>query len=185
MAHITKKDYKLYVESYKTIAKGTVTPIGEVSAWAENEKFYGEMEAWAWLIDSLIPDWFPLNYVQGGFIAIVKKVYEVQVENRVWKAIDTGNASWLKIEQTITWAQGEINNAVTNMKNRIETDIINPIKAQTADLQAKIAQATAQLSNVDRLIEDAKKTLTTHEIRLADLEAQIKNNPLKKLFNLG
>lgn len=170
MAKITQKNYKDYVATYP----GAVTPLGDVFGWAEGEKFYWEMEAWAELIDSLMPDWWPIGDIQNLLISIVQGVYDNQAENRVWKGIDAGNGVWNKINDTIAWAQNQINNAVNDMRNKIDSEIIAPIRDKVdRELKPALEQAQQKINEFQGKVNDFQNSIGNMNGQLDDFDGRI------------
>jgi chaperonin cofactor prefoldin len=107
---------------------GSTDDFCRLFGWANYLRFYAEMEAWCSFIDALLPDWWPIDVIQGTLISVVKALHDNQAWVAYWKGLDFGNAAEKKIEQTITWAKDQINNAVADMRNRIDNEIIKPIR---------------------------------------------------------
>jgi hypothetical protein len=166
-----------WVKSYESLGyggSGTVDPVSKVFGWANHERFYAEMEAWCFFIDTLCPDFWPLSEVQNIFIAIVRAIYKREAQSAYYKGLDQGRAIVKQVEGVVDWATKSISGAVSDLQARVEREFINPLRTQAADLQNKINAASAQLGELNRLIADAKKALQTHEIRLQQLEAKAK-----------
>lgn len=175
MAKLTQKNYEDYVTTYDTKVHGTVTPLGKVFGWAEGEKFYWEMEAWAELIDSLMPDWWPIGDIQNLLISIVQGVYDNQAENRVWKGIDAGNSVWFKVSDTITWAQNQISNAVNDMRNRIDSEIIAPIRDRVErEIKPALDQAQKQINDFQAKVNDFQNSIGNMNGQLGSFDEQIR-----------
>ncbi len=173
MTHITQKNYKDYVATYPL--GRAVTPLGDVFGWAEGEKFYWQMEAWAELIDSLFPDWWPIGDIQNLLISVVQGVYNNQAENRVWKGIDVGNSIWYKIDDTITWAQNQITNAVNDMRNKIDSEIVAPIRDRVnRELKPALDQAQAQINDFQGKINDFQNSIGNMNGQLTDFDEKVR-----------
>ncbi len=152
--------------------------IGVSQVWILRRK----MNFWASFIDSIIPDWFPLNYVQSGLINIVDYVFQNMQQHEYNTWAEKGDDIVNRLNNLITDTQNRINNAVNNMKDRIDKEIIDPIRAKTKELDNTLTQAQIRLQNIDSTLSTFQKRanalFTDHENRIKTLEAKMQQTPL-------
>jgi len=152
--------------------------MGRANVWA----FKDRMNWWCKFVDDIIPDWFPLNYVQDGLISIINLVFRnnQQHEYNVWA--ERGDDIVNRLNKLITDTQNRINEAVNDMKDRIDHEIIDPIRAKTKELDNTLTQAQTKLRNIDYTLSNFQKRanalFTDHENRIKTLEAKMQQTPL-------
>lgn len=152
---------------------GNVDSVSHTFGWASHEKFYSEMAAWQTFIGSVIPNWFPLNYIRDGLNWIVDQIYNSEAQNRYNKGVDQGRAIVGKVQETIDWAKGEISNQVNTMKNTIDSQIVAPVRDKANAISAQLDQAKQKLDSMT-------STLNGHTSSISDLQARIQALENKK-----
>lgn len=179
------KDSNELKEGYKEWKGHYPTDFGHFFGHANHWAFKDRMNWWCRFIDQIIPDWFPLNYVQDGLISIVNFVFQnnQQHEYNVWA--ERGDDIVNRLNNLITDTQNRINKAVNNMKDRIDNEIIDPIRAKTKQLDSTLTQAQIRLRNIDSTLSSFQKRanalFTDHENRIKTLEAKMQQTPLGML----
>lgn len=175
MTYITKQNIDSFRANYEKNI-GHVDDISHTFGWASHEKFYWEMENWCALIDSLFPDWWPLTDVQNILINIVKFVYGNTAQDRYNKGVDMGRAIIAKVTETINWAQNQITNAVNNMKNRIQTEIIDPITTKINNtIVPALNDAQKRLDSFNSQIRTMTSDLDVFRTNITSFDGSIKS----------
>jgi hypothetical protein len=157
--------------------------LGEIFGFVGQAAIFNVCDALYAFTDDLFPDNIPLvSTVQDVLMAVYKAVYhfigQYYYDDWAW----SGDQITAKFDDIIADYKAKVNQAVNDAKALVERDLINPLKAKIDTLNAQISIATANLDNVNRMIDSAKKTLTEHGVRLQYLEAKINtNNPLANL----
>jgi len=150
MVYITKISDDKFKSDYEAGGKYTVTWLGHIYGKLRHHCFWMQMEFWCSFIDSLFPDWFPLNVVQDVLISIVKAVYD----NVAWRYYFDGAYEGDQIIQSLTNVYSDIESrvsqAIEEAKSRVETELITPIRNTiNNELSPKITALQNQLSNIE------------------------------------
>jgi len=182
---IKKLGFDVLKESYKTQTGHYPTALGEVFGWSGAQTIFNIAEQLAEAVDSIFPDYFPFGTVQDLMIAVFQWAYERLAYFAYWDWAYRGDDMTKQFDNIIADYQTKVAQAVQDAKALVEREFINPLKTQATNLQTQIQGARAKLDNLNNLIDRANTTLSSHEIRLADLEASFKKNPLQNLFKLG
>lgn len=138
-------DLRAYYESHW----GHVDDISHVFGWASHEKFYGAMAGWHAFVDSIFPDYFPFNMVQGFLQTVIDNVYSSQAQLHYDKGVDMGRQLVGKAEEIVNWAKNQITNEVNAAKKYIQDNFITPVQ-NTIDQNIKPALKDAQ-SKIDTI----------------------------------
>jgi len=168
---IKQIDINLLKESYKTQTGHYPTPLGEVFGWSGQQTIFNIAEQLAEGIDSIFPDYFPFGTVQDLLIAVFQWAYERLAYFSYWDWAYRGDDMTKQFNNIIADYQAKVAQAVQDAKALVEREFIAPLRTQTAALQTQIQLATAKLGNLNSLIDSANKTLSSHEIRIKDLES--------------
>jgi len=173
MPYITPKNTDQLRETYNKTHNTTIDDVSHVFGWANYYKFYYEMEGWCTLIDTVVPDAWYCKWVQDFLISIVKGVHDARAQDAYGYGVDQGRAIVGKVNQTIEWAQNQINNAVNDMRNRINNEIITPLKTQVSTIQAKINEAQTKLSTLTSNIDTANKDLANLKNDVSSITSRV------------
>lgn len=148
--------------------------VTKIFGWSNHYRFWSEMEAWCAFIDATIPDWFPLNYVQSGLISIVKFIYDQEAKTAFANGVDLGKSIVGKVNDTITWAQNQISSAVTDMRNRIDTEIVEPVRQKAAQIEQSLKDAQSKLSDMGISIDGFNTDVNTMKSNITSFGDSIK-----------
>lgn len=147
-------------------------------AWGmiEHEMHYQKYESWCALIDIIVPDAWYCQWVQDWLMGIVKGVYD----RTKWGAYDRGTEKARKVEdginQTIDWAKNQITNAVSDMRNRIDTEIVSPIRNKVNnEIMPKLSDAESRLATLKSDVDKALSDVNTMKSNIASFDSQIKS----------
>lgn len=174
MTYITRKSDDAFRQDY-TNRFAPVDDVSHVFGWASHEKFYQQMESWCALIDAIIPDWFPQNYVQDGLINIVKGVYDSQAIIAYDKGVDQGRTIIAKVTEVVQWAQNQINNTVNDMRNKIDKEIIDPVRQKASQIEATLKDAQSKISNLNASVDGFKNDINAMKGNIASFDTSIKS----------
>ena len=183
MAHINAANTDALRATYSK-TYNPVSDVAHVFGWASYQNFYFQCEGWANFIDVVFPDYFPFGTVQNVLIEVVKLLHDSQAQGEYNNGVEQGRQLEKKASEVVDWAKGEINAQVEGMKNRIQTEIINPIQQKADSLNAQLKEAQAKLATLNKAITDAQNVLTEHAARIKALEARGKG-AFDSLFKLG
>jgi hypothetical protein len=145
MTYLTAKDCNVFRASYAS-RFAAVDDVSHTFGVASYYKFYYEMEGWKAFIDLLFPDWFPVNTVQGLLMSVVDYLHDNRSEHAYNTGVDMGRAIVGKVTDTINWAQNQISNAVSDMRNRIDTEIVAPVREKAAQIEKSLNDALGRLN---------------------------------------
>lgn len=172
MAKIKEIDGDKLKESYKTQTGHYPTPLGEVFGWSGQRTVYNIVEQMAQGVDSIFPDYFPFGQVQDLMIAVFQWAYNSLGYFAYWDWAYRGDDMTKQFDSIIADYQTKVAQAVQDARNLVQREFINPLQDQANALKAEIKTAMAQLGNLNTLIDSANRTLTSHEVRLSDLEGK-------------
>lgn len=174
MPYITRKDLAPFRSWYETNV-GHVDEVSHVFGVASHEKFYRDMEGWCFWIDSLIPDWFPLNYIQDGLMGIVKALYDMNAGHHYNLGVDKGRKIVGAVNDAITWAQNKITTAVEDMRNKIDTEIIAPIRNKiNTEIKPLLDDAQAKIGDIQNKVNGFNTDINTMKSNISTSEGSIK-----------
>jgi hypothetical protein len=174
MTYITHKDTDALIALYEKNKNVKASVLGKLFAEVNESIFYQEMEAWAKFIDNIIPDWFPLNYIQSGLISIVQFVYDDQAYTHIGEGVYQGNRVGKGIDDTISWAQNQISSAVNDMRNKIDTEIVDPVRQKAAQIEQSLKDAQTKLSNMGVSIDGFQNDVNTMKSNISSFDGSIK-----------
>ncbi len=156
--------------------------LGEILGWTAQHNAYNIADQLAFFIDKLFPDYFPLSEIQNLYVQACQEAYQLF---GVWYYIDYatyGDQLDDKFNAMIDDYKARINNAVAEAKTLVENEFILPLQHKANTLNRQIELATAKLSMVSSLVDQAQATLTNHETRLQQLElVGVLRTPIIKL----
>jgi len=185
MAKIIEKDNAALQESYYQQTGKYPTAIGNLFGWGGQRTVYNIAEQVAQGVDKIFWDYPPFSNMQDLLIGALQWAYDWLAWYSYWDYAYIGDGMSKWFEDIIADYKNRVSQAVQDAKNLVQREFIDPLQNQTNALQVQIKTATAQLENLNILIDRANKALANHDIRLADLEAAVKKNPLENLFKLG
>lgn len=174
MTYITKQNIDSFRANYEKNI-GHVDDISHTFGWANHEKFYWEMESWCAFVDSVFPDWWPLTEVQNCLINIVRFIYGNCAQDNYNKGVDMGRSIMGKVNDTINWAQNQITNAVNDMRNRIQTEIIDPIITKINNtIVPALNDAQKRLDTFNTQIRSMTSDLDVFRTNITSFDSSIK-----------
>jgi hypothetical protein len=173
MPYITRKSDDAFRQSY-TERFAPVDDVSHVFGWASHEKFYQEMEAWCTLINSVIPDAWWCQWAQDFLLGIVKGVYDRNAIIAYDKGVDQGRQIIAKVTETVEWAQNQITNAVTDMRNKIDSEIVDPVRQKASQIEAVLKDAKSKLDILSVDIKLANNDITVMGKRVNSFGDSIK-----------
>jgi uncharacterized coiled-coil protein SlyX len=143
----TEDEWAKYYESQGWGGGGAVDPVSKAFGWATHARFYFEMEAWCLFIDSVFPDWFPVGEVQNFLISIVKFIYNHEAQSSYYQGLNEGRSIMHHVDGVIDWAKNQITAAVTDMYNRVDREIVAPVKAKADQIRHDLDVAQTNLND--------------------------------------
>jgi len=175
---VTKKDINQFRANYES-RYGHVDDVSHTFGWASHEKFYETMKSWHSFVDSLFPDYFPFNTVQGVMQSVIDYTYDSQAENHYNKGVDMGRQLIAKANEIVNWAQNQITATVEQAKAYIQNNLINPItntidsniNPALADAKSKINNLLSQLSGFDTRVQNLIGNMDALDTRVIDLNS--------------
>ena len=121
-------------------------------------------------MDSLIPDYFPLNIVQSTFISVFRAHYN----NKYTEVYDDwclqACKSFEVLEGQIGNVLGEIKGQVDEAKAYINNNLINPLRAKINEILPTVNDAVNRVRNVEAKIRDAQVNITDALTDVANLD---------------
>jgi uncharacterized phage infection (PIP) family protein YhgE len=173
MPYITKKDLQPFRNWYATHIC-YVDDVSHIFGVANHEIFYRQLESWCAFIDSVFPDWFPLGDIQNILISIVKFVYDNNANHSYNVGVDSGIAIIGKVTDAINWAQNQITSSVNDMRNKIDTEIIAPVRQKAAQIEQSLKDAQAKLSDMGINIDGFQSNIDTMKSNISSFDSSIK-----------
>ena len=172
MPYITRKDLDPFRRWYE-INVGHVDDVSHIFGVANHEIFYRQLESWCAFIDSVIPDWWPLGDVQNLFISIVKFVYDNNANHAYNTGVDSGRAIMGRLSESVQWAQTQITNAVNDMRNKIDTEIVEPVRKKAAQIEQALKDAQTKLSDMGINIDGFQSDINTMKTNISSFDSSI------------
>lgn len=186
MVYITELTKFQLQTSYKKQTGSYPTWLGDAFGWSGSHSIYNLAEQMCHFIDEIVPDWFPFGTMQSLLTTIIKAAYKVLAHYFYWDWAYRGDQLVKEFDKLIGDYKAKIEKAVADAKAYIENNFIAPLKSKIDYINGEINGAQTKLDDLNRLIEQAKKTLTDHDIRLKQLESRVGlPQALGNLFNIG
>ena len=115
MSYLTAKDCNVFRALYEK----RFAPVDDIShafGVASYYKFYYEMDGWKALIDSVFPDYFPINVVQGCLMSVVDFLHDNRSEHCYNVGVDMGRSIIAKVNDVISDYTKRINNTLSSLE---------------------------------------------------------------------
>lgn len=180
--HLTEISTQTLKDSYLKQTGHYPTWLGETFGWSGQRSVYNICDTLYSFIDDMMPDYFPFGQVQDVMMAIVAAVYGVIGRWWYWDWAYRGDEIVQQFDNVINDYKARVNQAVQDAKALVERDFITPLKNQLTTLTTQTKAAQSSLDQLNAQINDAKKTLESHGIRISQLE-QKPSLSLPKIFN--
>jgi len=195
MVYVTRKtptNYRTrHSDWYNGVFRDVVHQIGLVG----EALFWLDCEGKCNFVDSLIPDWFPLNYIQDGLINIFKSHYNA-------KCTQVYDDWCLQACKTFEVLEGQVNNVLGQIKGQVDeakayiqknlidplqakinnevvpaiNDVIGRVKTAEAtirDAQVSISEALADVGNLDRTVSSMNTQVKNIQSKVNEIIADV------------
>jgi chaperonin cofactor prefoldin len=198
--YLTQKDSDVHRAQY-TKRFETVDDVSHIFGWAYETAFFFTCDGWCEFLDSVFPDYFPFGTAQNLLISVVRFVYENRSEHNYNCGVSMGLKIMGKVNETINWAQNQITSAVNDMRNRIDTEIVAPLRNRinreikpaldaaqkdidtfrsnistfNADLSKMKTDLSSMTAKIDSAAQKAQKVESDLTEKARQLDAQLKN----------
>lgn len=172
--YVTLKDNDAFRKNYEA-RRGSVDEISHAFGVAYHYAFYFTMDGWCQFLDSVFPDVFPFGTVQDLLIAVVKYVYDNRAEHNYNSGVDMGRSIVGKVTDTINWAQSQINNAVTDMRNRIDSEIVEPVRQKAAEIEKTLNWAQTRINGMGTELGRFSSDVETMKGNISSFDGSIKS----------
>lgn len=144
------------------------TLLGKVMGYLSEMLFWADNEGKCSFVDVVVPDWFPINAVQGILWALFKKHYNANYQKQYNRGADQGN----KIHNAVF---GWIDDATKDVRDRLEAmlnDAKSKLQSQISELQRLADRYSSQLGELDSAKNKLLADVEDLDERLRALEAQ-------------
>lgn len=171
--YLTMKDNDPFRASYQT----RFAPVDDVShafGCIHHAAFFYTCDGWCEFLDAIFPDYFPFGTAQNLLTSVVKYLYENRAEHHYNTGVDMGRSIIAKVTETINWAQSQISNAVTDMRNRIDSEIVAPVRDKAAQIEKTLALAQSRLNTMGITIGGFSTDVETMKSNIASFGGSIK-----------
>jgi hypothetical protein len=154
----------------------TVGVLGDNMGYAAAEVWYdfaeNFAEAWKDIVSGM-----PIvgGFLGAGGIAIMRVIYDIMANWNYLAWADRGEEITQTFDNLIADTQNKINAAVEDMKNKMQTEILDPLQAKADKIRTDLDRAQSQLDTLNNAIDQAKKQLGNHENRISNLEASMRD----------
>lgn len=170
-----------YVTHKSPTPRSGDTLLGKVVGYLSELLFWADIEGKCRFVDVVVPDWFPINAVQGILWALFKQHYNASYQGQYNKGAEQGNKIHNAVFGWIDDATENLMAQINEAKRRIETDLINPIKAKIREIEPivdditdRIKTAEATVGKVEDRIDDARRDLEKHTGDIRELFDRVK-----------
>jgi septal ring factor EnvC (AmiA/AmiB activator) len=153
---------------------GHADEISHFLGWVQHRNFYYTQNSWANFINSLFLNTFPFSTARDLLIGVVAAVYSWGAQGMYNRGVDQGRQIIGKINETITWAQDQINSAVNDMRNRIDTEIVDPVRQKANQIGNDLKAAQSTLSDMGVSIDGFKTDINNMKGNIAFFDYSIK-----------
>lgn len=171
--YLTQKDADVHRAQY-TRRFGAVDNVSHIFGWASETAFFFTMDGWCEFLDAIFPDYFPFGTAQNLLISVVKFIYENRSEHNYNCGASSGLKIMGKITETINWAQNQISNAVTDMRNRIDSEIVAPVRQKAAQIEQSLKDAQAKLASIGIDIDRFSSSVENMKASISSFGGSIK-----------
>lgn len=180
MPKITQIPIEKLRESYRKQTGHDPTWLGDAFGWSGQQSVYNICEQFAEFIDALMPDYFPFSTIQDIAIAILSAAYAVLAHYYYWDWAYRGDDLVKEFNKLVTDTQTKINNAVADMRSKIDAEIIAPIRTNVNNINTKLKDAESRLSTLNTNINSAFAEINTAKSNIATINSNISafNNKL-------
>jgi methyl-accepting chemotaxis protein len=174
MVYITKKDDRTFRQYYDT-HWGHVDDVSNAFGVTNHGLFYLQMEGWCKCIDVIIPDEWWCKWAQDFLISVVRTLYDLRADSAYYSGVDMGMPIVAKVNDAITWARNQINAAVTDMRDRIDTEIIYPLRIKIENqIMPQLKRAQSSLDTFKTDIDKAISDVNTMKSNISSFDSSIK-----------
>jgi type I site-specific restriction-modification system R (restriction) subunit len=162
--YLTQKDSDVHRAQY-TKRFDPVDDVSHLFGWAYETAFFFTCDGWCEFLDSVFPDYFPFGTAQNLLISVVRFVYENRSEHNYNCGVSMGLQIVKKVNQTIDWAKNEIQSQVNAMRDKIDREIVAPLRDRiNAEIKPALDAAQKDIdtfrSNVSTFNADLSKMKT-------------------------
>jgi len=160
MVYITRRTPSNYRRRHDDWYYGVFRDVVHQIGLVGEALFWLDCEGKCNLVDSLIPDWFPLTEVQKALISLFKSHYN----NKYTQVYDDWALQACKsfevLEGQISNVLGQIKGKVEEAKAYIEANLINPLKDKiNSEVVPAINDALNRVRTAEATIRDAKVSI--------------------------
>jgi septal ring factor EnvC (AmiA/AmiB activator) len=171
--YLTQKDADVHRAQYTT-RFGAVDDVSHIFGWASETAFFFTCDGWCEFLDAVFPDYFPFGTAQNLLISVVRFIYDNRSEHNYNCGVSSGLKIMGKITETIKWAQSQISNAVTDMRNRIDSEIVAPVRQKAAQIEQTLKDAQGKLASMGIDIDRFSSNIETMKSSIASFDGSIK-----------
>lgn len=183
MVYITRKTPTNYRNRHSDWYNGVFREVVHQIGLVGEALFWLDCEGKCNFIDTLIPDWFPLNYIQDGLINIFKAHYNAKYTHVYDDWCLQACKSFEVLEGQVNNVLGQIKGKVDEARAWIEQNLTNPLKdkinkeiiPQVNNVVNKIRDAESQVRSIQSKVSDELEPLISQvQTRLRYTEEAVK-----------
>jgi SMC interacting uncharacterized protein involved in chromosome segregation len=153
---------------------GAVDDVSHIFGWASETAFFFTCDGWCEFLDAVFPDYFPFGTAQNLLISVVRFIYDNRSEHNYNCGVSSGLKIMGKVTEVINWAQNQISNAVTDMRNRIDSEIVAPVRNKAAEIEKTLASAQSRLNAMGITIGGFSTDVETMKSNISSFGGSIK-----------
>lgn len=155
--------------------------IGKLMGYLAELDFYLEHEQECTKIDAIIPDWFPMNYIQGFFIDIHKAIYNTTYQKVYNQAADKGNDINSQIMGWVDKAKSDMTAYTSRVRSELKT-LLNSVNSEVSAAKSKLRQLGIDVDSLDTdvsalgsKVSDALSKVSSLNVNVRDLNNRLNN----------
>jgi len=171
--YLAQKDSDVHRAQY-TKRFGAVDDVSHIFGWASETAFFFTCDGWCEFLDSIFPDWWPVGDVQNLLISVVKFIYSNRSEHNYNCGVTSGLKIVGRVNEVIEFAKNTISNAVTDMRNRIDSEIVAPVRQKAAQIEQSLKDAQGKLASMGIDIDRFSSNIETMKSSIASFDGSIK-----------
>lgn len=137
-------------------------PISEAFALMERGKAYAHKEAMKAQVAALIPDIFPLNFLEAAWLNILEAAYKQALPRITGEACKRGRSVYSHIVGQVDAVLADAKQAVNAAKAELEATLAqlkNQVSVFQADIDKALADASAALGEINTVKTQANEAL--------------------------
>jgi len=158
------------------------TLLGRAMGYLSELLFWADIEGKCNFIDSIFPEFPLIDWIDNVFISIFQSHYNANYQKQYNRGADQGNIFNKAIFGWIDDAKTKMAWVINDVKNKIETDLINPIKIKLSALndqidafEVKVSDFTSKIGQFDTKINNFSTDISGFSSKIDGFKNDLSN----------